>query len=260
MSRERHVPCNVTDTHMLTKEDLERYHRQIGYEGFGEEGQRKLKASHVVVAGAGGIGCPASTYLACAGVGRITIIDGGAVELSNLNRQILHWDKDIGQEKAVSAADKLRNLNPSIEIAPVTTQITALNARGLIEGASAVLDAMDNFETRAILNRACVTERIPFIHGGVWGLCGQVTTIIPGKTPCLACLYPQKPEEHKPPPVFGVTPAMVAIIQVIEAIKIIAGFGRLLAGQMLYVNEANMDFCFREVLRKPDCEVCGGQG
>jgi molybdopterin/thiamine biosynthesis adenylyltransferase len=244
---------------MLTKEDLERYDRQIKYEGFGEEGQRRLKSSHVIVAGAGGLGCPASVYLACAGVGQITIIDSEAVELSNLNRQILHWDKDIGAEKAVSAASKLNCLNPSIRIIPVTTQITSANARGLIKGANVVIDAMDNFETRAILNQACVDEGIPFVHGGVWGLCGQVTTIIPRKTPCLACLYPHKPEDHSPFPVFGVTPAMVAIVQSIEAIKIIAGFGRLLTGQILYVNEANMDFCLREVLRKPDCRVCGSQ-
>lgn len=244
---------------MLTKEDLERYDRQIKYEGFGEEGQRRLKASHVIVAGAGGLGCPASVYLACAGVGQITIIDNEAVELSNLNRQILHWDKDIGAEKAISAASKLNCLNPSIRVIPIAAQITNTNARDLIKGASVVVDALDNFETRAILNQACVSEGIPFIHGGVWGLCGQVTTIIPGKTPCLACLYPHKPEEHSPFPVFGVTPAMVAIVQSIEAIKIIAGFGRLLTGQMLYVNEATMDFCLREVQRKPDCTVCGSQ-
>jgi molybdopterin/thiamine biosynthesis adenylyltransferase len=121
------------------------------------------------------------------------------------------------------------------------------------------VDAMDSFETRGILNQACVSEGVPFIHGGVWGLCGQVTTIVPGKTPCLACIYPQRPEEHRPFPVFGITPAMVAIVQVAEAIKIVAGFGRLLAGQMLYFNEATMDFCFREVLRRPDCPVCGNR-
>ena len=245
---------------MLTRDDLERYDRQIRYEGFGEEGQQKLKSSHVIVAGAGGIGCPASMYLACAGVGRITIIDSELVELSNLNRQVLHWDEDIGQKKAVSAARKLRSLNPSIRIVPIAAQITETNARDIIKGASVVVDAMDNFETRAILNRACVAEGIPFIHGGVRGLCSQVTTIIPGKTPCLACLYPQKPEEQTPFPVFGVAPAMVAVIQATEAIKIIAGFGRLLTGQMLYVNLATMDFCLREVARKPDCEVCGSRG
>ena len=245
---------------MLTRDDLQRYDRQIRYEGFGEDGQRKLKASHVVVAGAGGIGCPASMYLACAGVGRITVIDHESVELSNLNRQVLHWEEDIGQRKAASAATKLGKLNPSIEVEPVTVEITGANARHLIRGASAVLDAMDSFETRAILNQACVSEGIPFIHGGVWGLCGQVTTIVPGKTPCLACLYPQKPEEQRPYPVFGVTPAMVAIIQVIEVVKVIAGFGRLLAGQMLYINEATMDFCFREVLKRSDCPVCGRPG
>ena len=242
---------------MLTKEDIERYSRQIVYDGFGEEGQRKLKLSHVVVAGVGGLGCPAATYLACAGVGHITIIDHQTVELSNLNRQILHWDEDIGERKVTSAARKLARLNPSIEIAAVDKEITTKNARRLIKKASAVIDGMDNYETRSILNRACVAEGIPFIHGGIWGLNGQVTTIIPGETACFACIYPQKPKEIKPFPVFGVAPGLVAIVQAIEAIKLLAGFGRPLAGKMLYVNEATMDFCFRDLVRNPDCRVCG---
>ena len=243
---------------VLTREDLERYDRQIRYDGFGEEGQEKLKTSHVIVAGAGGLGCPASTYLACAGVGRITIIDDGIVDLSNLNRQILHWQEDIGQKKVASATAKLARLNPSVQILPKATRITRRNATRLIKGANVVIDAMDNFEARAVLNQACVSEAIPFIHGGVWGLCGQVTTIIPGETPCLECIYPEKPVDQGVFPVFGVTPGLIAMIQAVEAIKIIAGFGRLLAGRMLYINEANMDFCLRELIKNPDCPVCGG--
>ncbi len=243
---------------MLSKKDLERYDRQIRCEAFGKKGQTKLKKAHVVVAGAGGLGCPASTYLVCAGLGRITIIDDSSVELSNLNRQFLHWDEDIGQQKATSAAAKLSRLNPEVEITPVSAKITRTNARLMIKGANVVIDAMDNFETRATLNQACVAEGIPLVHGGVWGLCGQVTTIVPGVTPCLACIYPSKPEEQRPFPVLGVTPGLVGTIQAVEAIKIIAGFGRTLAGQMLLINEASMDFCFRELTRNPDCRVCKG--
>jgi molybdopterin/thiamine biosynthesis adenylyltransferase len=242
---------------MLTEEELERYSRQIIYDGFGEAGQRRLKECRAVVAGVGGLGCAASTYLACAGVGHITLIDHERVELSNLNRQILHWDEDIGQKKVTSAAKKLARLNPAIEVTPLDIEITADNASDMIRGSNVVIDGMDNFETRSILNQACVVERIPFIHGGIWGLNGQVTTIIPGKTPCFACIYPQKPKELKPFPVFGVTPALVAIIQVAEAIKLLAGLGRTLAGKMLYINEATMDFSYRDLPKNPHCRVCG---
>jgi len=242
---------------MLNEEELERYSRQIMYEGFGQEGQQRLKESHVVIAGVGGLGCAASTYLACAGVGHITIIDHETVELSNLNRQILHWVENIGEKKATSAAAKLVKLNPSIQVTPLDVEITADNAPDIIKGSSVVIDGMDTYEMRSILNRACVSEGIPFIHGGIWGLNGQVTTVIPGQTPCFACVYPQKPKEIKPFPVFGVTPALIGIIQAIEAIKLLAGFGRLLTSKMMYINEATMDFGFRDLVKNPDCIVCG---
>ena len=245
---------------VLTDSDLIRYGRQILYPGFGEEGQNRLKQSHVVVAGLGGLGAPASMYLACAGIGHITIIDCDFVELSNLNRQILHWDEDIGENKVSSAGRKLTRLNPSIAVTPLFERITEDNARDIIKGAHAVIDGMDNFETRFILNSACVAEGIPFIHGGIWGLYGEITTIIPGKTPCLACIYPRVPKTTKPLPVFGVTPALIAILQVIETIKLLAGFGILLSGRMLYVNEITMEFIFRDLFRNPDCKVCGAEG
>ena len=242
---------------MLSQEELERYSRQILINGFGEEGQKRLKESRIVVAGVGGLGCTASTYLACAGVGHVTIVDHETVELSNLNRQILYWVENIGEKKATSAAAKLVKLNPSIQVTALDTEIKADNARDIIKGSSVVIDGMDTFEMRSILNRACVSEAIPFIHGGIWGLNGQVTTIIPGETPCFACIYPQKPKELKPFPVFGVTPALIGIVQAIEAIKLLAGFGRLLTSKMLYINETTMDFGFRDLAKNPDCEVCG---
>ncbi len=205
------------------------------------------------------MGCPAATYLACAGIGHITLVDHELVDLSNLNRQILHWDDNIGEKKVTSAAGKLARLNPSITVVPIVARITDANAKHVIRDADVVLDATDSFEARYVLNQACLSEGIPLVHGGVWGLCGQVTTILPGQTPCFSCIYPEKPKEHRPLPVFGVTPGLIAVIQAVEVIKIVAGFGRLLAGQMLYVNESTMDFCLRELTRNADCKVCGGR-
>jgi len=245
---------------MLTPQDFERYERQMLYEGFGEEGQKRLKQAHVLIAGAGGLGCPAATYLACAGIGHITLVDHETVSLSNLNRQILHWDDNIGEKKVTSAAAKLARLNPSTTVVPIAASITDSNAEHIIRDADVVVDATDSFDARYVLNEACMSAGIPLVHGGIWGLCGQVTTILPRRTPCFACIYPNKPEEYQgPPPVFGVTPGLIAIIQCAEVIKILAGFGRLLAGQMLYVNESNMDFCLRELQANPDCKVCGGR-
>jgi molybdopterin/thiamine biosynthesis adenylyltransferase len=242
---------------MLTKEDLTRYERQILYTGFGDKGQERLKQARVVVAGLGGLGCSASLYLTCAGVGHVTLIDCDRVELSNLNRQVLHYEEDIGQGKPFSAAGKLAKLNSSIEVTPVFQKITEHNAREIIKGADLVVDGMDNFKTRFILNKACVAEGIPFIHGGVQGLFGEVTTMLPGKTPCLACIFPEVPQGGSTIPVFGVTPALIAILQVTEAIKFLAGFGSLLIGKMLYFNGETMEFTLRDLVKDQHCRVCG---
>jgi len=244
---------------MLTKNDLGRYQRQILYPDFGETGQEKLKQSHVVVAGLGGLGCAASLYLTCAGVGHIALIDCDRVELSNLNRQILHYEEDIGEKKPSSAAQKLAKLNSSVEVTRVFKKITAQNARRIIKGATLVIDGMDNFSTRFIINKACVAEGIPFIHGGVHGLFGEVTTIIPGRTPCLACIFPEVLHGELELPVFGVTPAFIAILQVTEAIKLLAGFGSLLTGKMLYFNGDTMDFTVSNLTKNSNCRVCGAK-
>jgi len=244
---------------MLTENDLSRYQRQILYPDLGEKGQEKLKQSHVVVAGLGGLGCAASLYLTCAGAGHVTLIDCDRVELSNLNRQVLHYEEDIGEKKPFSAARKLVKLNPAIEVTPVFTKITARNGRSIIKGANLVIDGMDNLKTRLIVNKACVAEGIPFIHGGVHGLFGEVTTIIPGRTPCLACIFPEFPNRELELPVFGATPALIAMLQVTEAIKLLAGFGSLLTGKMLYFDGDKMDFTFRNLVKNQNCRVCGAQ-
>jgi len=245
------------DRHVLTEAELARYERQILYRDLGREGQMRLKQSHVVVAGLGGLGCSASLHLASTGVGHITLVDSDRVELSNLNRQVLHYEEDIGEKKPFSAARKLAKLNSSIEVTPVFEKITEDNAEEIIKAADLVIDGMDNLETRFVLNKACVALGTPLIHGGVHGLLGQVTTIIPGKTPCLACMLPEVPPRRGLFPVFSVTPGVIAMLQVAEAIKVLAGFGSLLTGKMLYFNGETMDFTCRNVIRNPNCRVCG---
>jgi adenylyltransferase/sulfurtransferase len=241
---------------MLTKNDSTRYERQILYTGLGKKGQERLKQSHVVVAGLGGLGCSSSLYLACAGVGHVTLVDYDRVEPSNLNRQVLYGEEDIGDKKPVSAARKLAKLNSSIEITPVFKKITEHNVSEIIKGASLVMDGTDNFKMRSILNKACVAEGIPFIHGAVHGLFGQVTTILPGKTPCLACIFPEVPQRRSVFPVLGVTAALIAVLQVTEAIKLLVGFGSLLTGKMLYFNGETVDFTFCSLVRNQNCRVC----
>jgi len=242
---------------VLGSRERVRYARQIMLPDLGLEGQARLRASRVVVAGVGGLGCAAATYLACAGVGHIVLVDHETVELSNLNRQSLHWESDVGTKKVTSAAEKLRSLNPSVEVVVLDARITADNARDLIRGANAVIDGMDNYEARSAVNRAAVLEGVPFVHGGVWGFNGQVTTIVPGESPCFACVYPEKPEEHSPVPVLGVTPGLIGTLQAMEAIKLLTGIGRPLTGRMLMVNLTTFDFAFRVLARNPECRACG---
>jgi adenylyltransferase/sulfurtransferase len=242
---------------MLTEYDLLRYRRQIFYPYLGEEGQEKLKNAHVVVAGVGGLGSPNAIYLAAAGIGHLTLIDNDVVTLSNLNRQILHYDQDIGREKVFSGADKLRLLNPTVQVTPVVERIDENNAANLIAGAQVVIDGLDNFETRLILNRACVALGIPFIHGGVHSLMGEVTTIIPGETPCFACLCQDVPEQEEEIPVLGPLPGMIACVQVMEAIKYLAGFGTLLTGRMLFIDGSDMTFSTIHIEKAKHCPVCG---
>ena len=242
----------------LSPAELERYDRQIRIQGWGAKGQRKIKNSMVVVCGAGGLGCPASIYLAAAGVGYIRIIDVQKAELSNLNRQILHWQPDVGRSKAVSAAEKLSKLNPTVKIEPVVEKITPDSIMHLIKGADVVIDAMDNFTTRFVINEECVKRDIPLIHAGIYGLEGSMMTIIPRKGPCLRCLYPENPPEISPFPVLGTTAGLFAMLEVAEALKLIVGIGQPLLGRLLIFDGLSMTFSTIDVRRDPNCKVCGG--
>ena len=172
---------------MITDEERKRYARQILT--FGEEGQERLKSASVLVAGAGGLGTVISLYLAAAGIGHLRIIDCDVVEPSNLNRQILHWNGDIGRPKTASVADKLAALNPLIRIEAISERITEDSIEVMARGCNIIVDAMDNVPTRHLLNRAAVAQKIPFVHGAVRGFFGQATTVIPGKGPCLRCFF-----------------------------------------------------------------------
>lgn len=242
----------------LTPEELERYSRQILIRGFGEDGQQKLKNAHVLVAGLGGLGSPASTYLVAAGVGRLTILDAERVELSNLNRQILHWQLDVGRSKAGSAIEKLWAMNPKAKIESRLEKITSKNVGKLIKGADIVVDGMDNYPTRYLLNEACVRNRIPFIHGAVEGLVGQLATILPGEGPCLKCIIPKESPLKPAFPVLGTTPGVIGCLQAMEAIKLIVGIGRPLVGRILFFNGEDMTFDNIEASRDPKCPVCKG--
>jgi molybdopterin/thiamine biosynthesis adenylyltransferase len=240
----------------LSRAELERYDRQMMMPDWGEEGQKRLKSAKVVVAGSGGLGCPASLYLAAAGVGELVIIDKDAFELSNLNRQILGWQRDVGRAKAAAAAEKLRALNPEIAVNPLVVEITEDNVQDFIRDSTVVVDAMDNWRTRFVINKACVEEDVPFVHAGVFGLFGQIMTVIPGKGPCLRCLLPETPKETAKFPVPGTTPALFATLQVMEALKLIVGFGETLMGRMLFFDGGSMSFTVVEVERRPECAVC----
>ncbi len=237
--------------------ELERYDRQIRIEDLGISGQSKLKKAHVLVAGAGGLGCPVSCYLVAAGVGHVAVVDKETVELSNLNRQILHWSNDIGRPKGASMVEKLRQLNPEVKVTALQEAVTNRNVRQLIKNSTVVVDALDNWRTRFLLNKACVREEIPLIHAGVNALYGQVTTILPGKGPCLQCILPNLPPEEEKFPVLGATAGTLGLLATLETIKIITGLGELLVGRMLHFDGEIMSFQEIKVERRRNCPICG---
>jgi len=241
---------------VLDQSELIRYHRQLIIPEFGEEGQRKLKGSHVVITGIGGLGCGSATYLTAAGIGRITLVDFDVVELSNLNRQILYWEEDIGEKKALVAQRKLSKLNPGIEIIPLSTKITEENVLSIIQGAQVVVDGLDNPATRLIVNSACIKRKTPYIYGGVSRLRGMITTIIPGETPCLACFYPDGPQGGGGLGVLGLIPGLVANLQALETIKLMIGHSPSFAGKLLMFNGNDMKLRVNEIRRNQSCKVC----
>lgn len=238
---------------MLEPDELVRYSRQIMLPEIGEEGQEKLKGSHAVIIGVGGLGCASATYLAAAGVGSLTIVDSDTVSLSDLNRQTLYREEDIGQEKVIVAQRRLSRLNPRLEITPVSARITGENILAVISGADVVIDGLDNLAARLLVNSACVKRKAPFIYGGVSRLRGMATTILPGETPCLACI---SPEGVSGVGVLGALPGVIGCIQALEAIKILCGQPPSLAGRLLLFGGDDMSFRSYEIKRNESCPVC----
>ena len=224
---------------------------------FGEDGQERLKKAHIFIAGAGGLGSPVSIYLAVAGVGTITIVDMDVVDLTNLNRQVLHFDRDIGKKKTASAEDKLQALNPDITVNAIDVRIDASNAVKLVGKADGIVDAMDNFQTRYLLNDAAIANEIPLFHGGIRGFYGQVTTIIPGTTPCLKCIFPKAPPKEVFP-VVGVTPGIIGTIQANEVVKYLIGSGELLTNRLFIWDGMQAHAEELGVERNSACEACSG--
>lgn len=240
---------------MLSERERERYRRQMLL--FGDEGQEQLKKAHVFIAGAGGLGSPVSLYLAVAGIGTITIVDMDVVDQTNLNRQILHFDRDIGKKKTVSAEEKLTAINPDITIHAIDTRIDETNASRLVGNADGIVDAMDNYPTRYLLNDVAIKKKIPLFHGAIRGFYGQATTIIPGKTPCLKCIFPRAPPKEVFP-VVGATPGVIGAVQATEVIKYLLGSGDLLTGRLFIWDGllARAEEIAAE--RIPSCPACGG--
>jgi len=238
---------------MLSSRELERYKRQIL--SFGEDGQEKLKKAHIFIAGAGGLGSPISIYLAVAGVGTITLVDKDVVELTNLNRQILHYDQDVGRKKTESAEEKLRAINPDITIKTIDITIDESNAAELVGNANGIVDAMDNFPIRYLLNDVAIGKKIPLFHGAIRGFYGQATTIIPGKTACLRCIFPRAPPKEVFP-VIGVTPGLIGLVQATEVVKYLLGSGELLANRLFIWDGMQSHAEEIAVEKNPVCVSC----
>jgi len=241
---------------MLTPSERERYDRQILIREFGQEGQGKLKRSRVVIAGAGGLGSPIAFYLTAAGIGMIRIVDHDRVALSNLNRQVLHGEEDVGRKKVDSARAKLRNLNSTVEIQAIAETITEGNVSELVGDCDAIVDAMDNLPTRYVLNRCAIEKNIPFFHGAVNGFEGRVMTVLPGETACLRCMYRGLVPQEKFP-VIGVAPAVIGSIQATEVIKYLVGIGKLLTNRLLIYDGLKVTFSEFRLNKNPNCDHCG---
>lgn len=238
---------------MLDFVDDARYERQIRL--FGAEGQKRLKRATALVVGAGGLGSSVLTYLAVAGVGRLIIVDGDVVEESNLNRQILHWTRDIGRPKAVSAAETIKGLNPEIGVEAVALFADEENLADFVGRADLVVDALDNFSSRYLLNRAAIVRDVPLFHGAISGFDGQATTIIPRKTPCLRCIFPSSPPKETSP-ALGATCGVIGSIQASEVIKYLTGKGELLENRLLIWDGTRARCDEIPIEKNPGCQDC----
>ncbi len=246
----------------LTSDEIKRYSRHLIMPEVGVDGQKKLKAGSVLCIGAGGLGSPAAMYLAAAGVGRIGIVDFDVVDFSNLQRQLLHGTSSVGRSKLESAKDRLRDLNPHIEIDTYETTVSSENALDLFKPYDVILDGTDNFPTRYLVNDACVLAGKPNAYGSIFRFEGQASVFATKEGPCYRCLYPEPPPPGLVPScaeggVLGVLPGIIGVIQATEAIKLILGVGEPLIGRFLIYDALKMRFRELKLRKDPDCPVCG---
>ncbi|PRX32493.1 molybdopterin/thiamine biosynthesis adenylyltransferase [Orenia metallireducens] len=246
----------------FSEEQLQRYSRHIILQDVGVEGQEKLLTSSVLIIGTGGLGTPAAQFLAAAGIGKIGLVDADKVELSNLQRQVLHHTPDVGKLKVQSAKEKINAMNPDVEVKTYDYYLTSQNIKEVIREYDFVIDGTDNFPAKFLINDACVMEGKPFSHAGIIRFGGQTTTVVPGEdTPCYRCMFPQPPKPGSVPSckeagVIGVMGGVIGTIQATEAIKYILGKGELLTGKLLTYDALKMDFRKINLNKRENCGIC----
>jgi len=246
----------------FSRDEIYRYSRHLMVPEIGLEGQKRLKAASALIVGAGGLGSPAALYLAAAGVGRIGIVDDDVVDVSNLQRQVLHGTSQIGRPKVDSAVERLRDLNPYIKIERYLDSFTQYNAEEIAAGYDLLLDCSDNFTTRYLINDLCALTGRPYVYGAVYRFEGQVSVFDARSGPCYRCLFPEPPPEGAAPAcgeagIFSLTPGLTGTLQAVEAVKLLLGIGEPLTDKLLMVDTLSMNFRTIRLHKRPDCALCG---
>jgi len=256
------IPQDRLERLEFSNDEIARYSRHLIMPEVTLEGQKRLKAASILCIGTGGLGSPIALYLAAAGIGRLGLVDGDVVDFSNLQRQILHGTKDVGRKKLNSARDRIRDVNPNVQVDLYDTYFTSANAREMVEPYDLVIDGTDNFPTRYLSNDICVFLKKPNIYGSIFRFDGQVTVFAPGLGgPCYRCMFPEPPPPGMVPScaeggVLGVLPGVIGVIQAIEAIKLIVGIGEPLIGRMIQFDALKMKFREFRLRKDPKCPVC----